>query len=301
MESTRTLVADIRRNSLDDGPGVRTSVFFKGCVLSCVWCHNPETIRSQAEVQHASAECLGCRGCERACPRGAISFPSGGRRHDVARCATCGACAEACPSGALRVVGTSLGVEELCDKLLRDEPFFRNTGGGVTLTGGEPTLHIAYVTQLAERLHSRGVHVLLETCGLFDGASFDAMLLRWVDMIYFDIKLADAEEHRRYTGRDNAVIVDNLTRLARIAPERLLARVPLVPGITDTERNLAGIGRLLRGAGLQRVALLPYNPLWLAKSRSVGREPVYRHERFMSDEELQRCRGAMTRAGVAVL
>jgi pyruvate formate lyase activating enzyme len=295
---TPPLIADIRRNALDDGPGIRSTVFFKGCPLACVWCQNPETLSAKAEIQRRTGACIGCQTCAAACPAGAVTFVGAERGHDRGLCRVCGTCVESCPPGALRVVGTAYAVDALVALLLQDEPFYRNSGGGVTFSGGEPTLHLAYLVEVAAALKAHNVHLLLETCGLYRAEPFETNLLPRLDMIYFDLKLADPAIHRRFTGQDNSVILGNLGRLVERVPDRLLVRLPLVPGITDTEANLKGVATVLKELGVNRLALLPYNPLWLDKRKELGLSADYTHDRFMGPEELQRCRTAMSLEGI---
>jgi pyruvate formate lyase activating enzyme len=296
------LVADVRRNALDDGPGIRSTVFLKGCPLACAWCQNPETLSPKPELQHQAALCIGCRTCEAVCPERAVAFVGDTRQRATERCVLCGRCADECPPAALRVVGTPTPVEELAAALLRDEPFYRASGGGVTFSGGEPTLQHRALVALAGRLHAHGVHLLLETCGLFRPDPFFADLLPLLDLVYFDVKIADPSLHERYTGHSNREILANLERLAREAAGRLLPRVPLVPGITDTDENLAAIARHLAGIGLGRVAVLPYNPLWVEKRAGLGL-PASACDRasFMSEAEVERCRTRLRDGGLEVV
>jgi pyruvate formate lyase activating enzyme len=290
------LVVEVKRNSLDDGPGIRSVVFFKGCPLRCVWCQNPEALRPAPELQVLAGRCVGCGGCVAACPgRVAVSG------EPAARCTACGRCVEPCRAGARRLVGTAYDIDDLAALLLRDEPFYRASGGGVTLSGGEPTMASAVAGLLAARLVERGVHVLLETCGCFAWEPFARDLLPHVSTIYFDLKIADTARHHEHTGRDNELILRNLRRLAgpEIAP-RLLPRVPLVPGITDGEESLAAIAGLLLELRLPRVALLPYNPLWLPKRRALGLDLPYSHDGWMTTEQVERCRDVFRRAGLEV-
>lgn len=294
------LIADIKRNALDDGPGIRSTVFYIGCPLRCVWCQNPETMTAAPQLQHRQAACIACGRCAEACPAGAVAFTGGRRQRDAAACAVCGQCAEQCPPGGLRVVGRQLCAEQLVDRLLLDEPFFRHSGGGVTFSGGEPTLYLDHLERVAAGLKQRaGVHLVLETCGFYRAAHLERRLLPLLDLVYFDLKLVDPARHRRRTGRGNRIILANLGRLARQHPHRLLVRVPLVPGITDDPENLRATARLLRGMGLRRVALLPYNPLWIAKRADLGLPSTgFAHARMLTEQQLQTCRQLMREQGL---
>jgi len=264
------LVTDVKRHSLEDGPGIRSVVFFKGCPLRCVFCQNPETQRPQAEVAFSEAECVRCGACERACRRGAIDMQSPGRIAR-SRCDGCLACAAACPGRGLRAIGRYLSPPALAALLLRDRAFYRHSGGGVTLSGGEPTLFPDFLEALLPRLRGDGVHVALQTCGDFEYDEFAARILPHLDLIFFDVKIVAPEAHRRHLGAGNGRILGNLRRLIREAAVPVHPRIPLVPGITDGLDNLSSAVRLLRSAGATDVALLPYNPLGLGMAARLGR------------------------------
>lgn len=266
------LLLGIKGNALDDGPGIRSVVFFKGCPLSCVWCHNPESRRRTPELSFDAAACIGCQKCIEACPAGALDRNSP-TFVDRSRCTLCFACAAACPSGALSRVGEPMSVGQVLDAVLRDKPFFDASGGGVTFSGGEPTLFPSYLGELAEACHQAGIHTLLETAGQFRWEPFERDVLPHIDTVYYDLKLFDTDAHRRWCGLPNGQILDNFARLAAMSPRGefdLLPRIPLVPGITATVPNVLAIGDFLLEHGIRSVRLLDYNPTWVDKTTKLG-------------------------------
>lgn len=240
----RGLVFDIKRDCSEDGPGIRTTVFFQGCPLRCVWCQNPE-----------------------------------GQQRIV----SCGECA--LNSG---LTGNWYELDELLYRVLIDRPFFDATGGGVTVSGGEPTHQMHFVGEFLQRLRKEGVDTAIETCGFFHYTSFEKLVLPYLNRIYFDLKIMDEAEHRRLTGQSNRPILENLARLARKTTIPLNVRVPLIPGMTTTPQNLAAIGQFLRSHDITAVTLLPYNPLWQDKAIQMGRTPQLTCG-FMSSEQLANC------------
>ncbi len=284
------LLTEIKGHSLDDGPGIRTVVFFKGCPLACVWCHNPETIDPRPQLRHQAERCLDQGACREACTHGALSGPPW--RRDTTRCIGCGDCVSACTSGALTRVGYSLPVPQLLKQLLRYRPFFRHSGGGVTLSGGEATLYPAYCGELLSGLGAAGVHRLLETCGLFAWDRVARHMLPELEALYFDLKFIDESLHKRYCGQSNRQILANFERLLdwRDTTHELRPRIPLIPGLTDRPDNLLAIARFLQSHGIRRLSLLPYNPLWQDKARQLGARPRFGEQRWQSHSDIESAR-----------
>jgi pyruvate formate lyase activating enzyme len=289
MKNSRPLVFDIKRGALEDGPGIRTTVFFKGCVLRCLWCQNPESIEAWPEIGFYAADCIRCGDCVAACKPGAINLDHPARI-DRRRCDRCGDCVRACPGRGLRLIGKFYPVEELTAKLLRDRVFYDVSCGGVTLSGGEPTLHLDYLSCLLPALKQEGIHIAIQTNGFFDWPEFEKVL-NYLDLIMFDVKIAHPKEHLKYTGRENGLILENLARLLEARPDIVLPRIPLIPQMTATTRNLRAISRLLRGLKVTRCSLLPYNPTGFSKANHIGKSVSSRLAmRLMSPAEEQRCR-----------
>ncbi len=289
LEYELPLVVEIKRNALDDGPGIRTTIFFKGCPLSCVWCQNPESIKIYPEIAYSPGDCLLCGACEEACPEGAIDLKCRPQPVDRQRCIRCGTCTTVCPGKGMRLVGRHYPVAELAEIVAEDSIFYENSGGGVTLSGGEPTMHPRYLKPFLQALKFNRIHVNLETCGYYYRPVFERYILPYLDLIYYDIKLIEPDAHRRYTGRTNDRILENFEALIRGGKVPLLPRIPLIPGVTDTDENLAGIASFLNKMGVKRTALLPYNPLWLPKAENLDRQSSYQYDRWMTPEEIERC------------
>ena len=268
----KALIFEVKGNSLDDGPGIRTVVFFKGCPLDCVWCHNPESKSGGIELSFDKDACIMCDTCREVCTEHALDKDNP-YYIDRGKCILCMRCVEECPSGALSAVGRYWTIEELVAEVEKDIPFFRTSGGGVTLSGGEPTRYMNFIARFLREVASREIHTLIETCGLFDLQHFLDSVYPWLNTIYFDIKLFDEDEHRQYCGTSNRSILGNFAQLSARCREdgvELLPRVPLVPGITATEDNLRSIAGFLRRLGMRQVELLSYNPLWFDKCLKIG-------------------------------
>ncbi len=265
----RGRITGIQRFCLHDGPGIRSTVFLMGCPLRCWWCHNPETRCSAPQLAFIAFRCLSCSACVAACPQGAQRLGPAGRSIDRSCCTACGACVGACPAAALELVGREVDVAELIAEVDRDRPFYRQSGGGMTLSGGEPLLQGAFALALLQAAKAIGLHTCVETCLHVDAAILDRAL-PYVDLFLCDYKETDSERHRRWTGVGNERILANLRRL-HASGARLRLRCPMIPGLNDRYQHVAGIAALAHElAGIDGVELMPYHPLGEGKHDRFG-------------------------------
>jgi pyruvate formate lyase activating enzyme len=299
--SVNGLIFDIKRFAVHDGPGIRTTFFFKGCPLHCLWCHNPESIDRRPELITRSARCAACYSCVASCPKKALS-PGPGRGPVVVDrdlCDLCGLCVEACAYEALEIVGRRATVSALADEAERDRLFYEQSGGGVTLSGGEPLAQPAFALALLEELKFRGISTALDTSGQA-GTDVLARAAGLSDLILYDLKLMDEPAHRRYTNAGNSMILDNLRRLDRLGkPVRV--RIPLIGGVNDGEDNItASIAFLKTLSSIQRIDLLKYHRGGQEKYRNLDKQSCFRLYEPPSDARLEDIRKAFAGAGFNV-
>ncbi|QIB70074.1 glycyl-radical enzyme activating protein [Aminipila butyrica] len=268
------LVGSLQKFSVEDGPGIRTTIFLKGCPLRCKWCHNPELIDPQQQLIQSPNNCIGCGHCVKVCPQGAVTMnPEEGVVIDRAKCDRCLKCADECYAQALRPVAKPMTIDDILRIGLQDKGFYDNTGGGITVSGGEILLHADFVNKLIDEAGKQGIHVCMDTCGFGDSQAFMEMALKEnVTDILYDMKAIDDDVHREYTGVSNQLILDNLRMLAADArtADKLTMRMPLIKGVNDSDDIIRRTGELYREIGVKRVNLLPYHSLGISKKRNVG-------------------------------
>ena len=304
--NSRGTILQIQRMSTEDGPGIRSTVFFKGCSLSCIWCQNPESLTRTQELQWMKTRCIGCRSCINACPEGALTLGEAGMVIDRTRCTVCVRCSDACPSTAMELIGKEWELDSLVTEVLKDRVYFEKSEGGVTLSGGEPSVHGRFAAALLRALKSRGIHTALDTCGQASWETLETLLTH-TDLVLFDVKEIDPEKHRRLTGRSNELILENLIRLRRhieahAAPQTLWVRTPMVPNATACRENIEGIGNFLArelAGAVSRWELCAFNNLCRDKYLRLDQHWPYHNEPLMTKEEMEACAAVARASGVA--
>lgn len=270
--TTSGIITNIQRCSTEDGPGIRTTVFFKGCPMSCTWCHNIETISPEATLVWYEVKCIGDQACVRVCPEEALTLTSDGLKIDRERCVVCGMCEEACPTGAVKVMGKAWTSDDLVQELLRDKVFFETSNGGVTLSGGEATFQSQFALEVAKGLQKEGVHVALDTCG-YCSEKVLRDILPFVDLILYDLKVMDSKKHREFTGVPLDLVLSN-ARIVAESGKPIWIRTPIIPEHTDDEENIRAIARYVRQhlSNVERYDLLAFNRMCIDKYALFGLE-----------------------------
>ncbi len=263
----RPLIFDIQRFSIHDGPGIRTVIFFKGCNLECPWCQNPESIGLKPEIAYYPDKCIESKDCVASCSHNALSFEDN-FNIDRGVCSACGRCTVTCLSEAIRAIGREYSVEELMQEILSDADYYKTSGGGVTFSGGEPTLHIDFIYELLVLCKAHGIHTNIETNGHFSWDKFQK-ILPLLDLIYMDIKIADCKDHKQYLSQTNEKIHFNMQRLVE-AKAPVHFRLPLIPEYTASYKNLSGVIELLKKNKIGTIHLLPYHSMGEGKGEKVG-------------------------------
>ncbi len=292
------IIFDVQRFSLHDGPGIRTLVFFKGCPLRCLWCSNPESQCFEPEILFDPTTCVACGGCVEACPHRAVRLETGRLRDERERCVACGRCVEACYAEARTIAGRRVTADEVVGEVLRDAPFFANSGGGVTLGGGEPMAQPDFARAILTRCRAQGIHTAVETCGHVPWLAI-GRVLPWTDLFLYDVKHLDAARHRRETGGEVGLVLANLERLVA-AGASVIARVPVVPGFNDNPESILAIARLVASLRIEPLHLLPYHRLGQGKYRLLGRDYLFTGGEKLLDATMQHLKATAEAAGLTV-
>jgi pyruvate formate lyase activating enzyme len=253
------IIFDIKRYAIHDGPGIRSTVFFKGCPLHCPWCHNPEGQDSNPELSYNETRCLeGCTECIRICPRDALSRSNHFISIDREKCDLCGDCVPVCPTQALEIIGRELSVEELMKEIEKDRIFYEESTGGVTFSGGEPLAQLEFLNSVLDKCKKKGLHTVLDTCGYVPFEEL-AKIADKVDLFLYDFKLMDDEKHKEVTGVSNKLIIENLKKLSEKGSQ-IVVRIPIIEGVNDADENITRTAKFIASLpGIKEISLLPYH------------------------------------------
>jgi len=262
-------IFDIKKYAIHDGPGIRTTIFFKGCPLSCRWCHNPESISGASQRLYREERCIGCLECSSACLNDAISAGENKLKWEAANCVYCKTCARRCPAEAVEFIGKTMSVEDVVAEISKDTLFYDESSGGVTFSGGEPLMQPSFLTGLLKACGDLDLHRAVDTCGYADTRTL-LKVASHVDLFLYDLKHMDPEKHYRYTGVSNEMILANLKCLSRQGA-KIIIRLPVIPGINDDRENIERTGAFLSAlAGVNQVNILPYHRTAAAKYKNLG-------------------------------
>lgn len=294
LDNSSAYITQISPLSSHDGPGMRTTVFMKGCPLRCQWCHNPETWSLEREIEWDEKMCIGCRTCEGVCKNGAINFEAP-FLHDASKCILCGECVGNCPSKALKFIGTKYDVDTLCDELLKDIDLTKSLGGGITFSGGEPALQYIFLDKVLTKLKPHNIHIALDTCGYVLFKNYE-ILLPNIDLVLFDIKDMNNENHREFTGQGNEMILDNLVKIDKFIRDNHLTtkiwiRTPLIPTMTASDENIKSIANYLNDNAFQSVErwdMCAFNNLCKVKYKKLGMKWSLKDFSLLKRENLER-------------
>ncbi|MDO9542777.1 MAG: glycyl-radical enzyme activating protein [Kiritimatiellia bacterium] len=281
------IVFNIQKFSINDGPGIRTTVFLKGCPLHCIWCHNPESREKGIEISFIAERCIGCGYCFRVCPHQCHVMENDKHEFNRDLCARCGLCAKECHAQALEAVGKSMSVAEVMEEVVKDRPFYETSGGGMTLSGGEPLAQHEFSKALLRAAKKDKIHTAMETCGYAPFTAY-AAILDDVDLFLYDYKETDPALHRKFTGVDNALILENLFKIDQRGG-RIILRCPIIPGLNDRADHFAGMATTANKLkNIVEIQVLPYHPLGESKSARLGKKYALAGKPFVGKEIVEK-------------
>ena len=296
------IIFNIQGYSIHDGPGIRTTVFFKGCPLKCLWCANPESQKNYPELFHNGLKCVRCYRCLNICPKDAVSVVNEGDFPDFNReiCKNCEEkpCVDGCYESALEIAGYYIGVDELFEEICKDIPFFENSGGGVTFSGGEALSQGEFLIEVMKRCREKGIHITLDTCG---SAPWNVLekVLKYTDLVLFDIKVIDDEKHVEYTGVSNKMILKNAERIAADGKAPLIIRFPVIPGYNDSRKEIDEVVNFCKKIGAKEVNLVPYHGMASSKYDKLGIDYTLLDVSRPEDESLENIQSVFVENSVA--
>jgi len=286
MDDLNGRIFNVQRFCVHDGPGIRTTVFFKGCPLSCRWCPNPEGLALKSQIVFRSDKCNGCRKCIDVCREGAIIMKSVDGNHkiniDWEKCNDCLLCADECIFGAIGIAGRDVSIEEIIDNLIADWPFYQNSGGGVTASGGEPLAQWKFVKEMFKILQRKGIHTALDTSGYAPWETFDEVL-NYTSLVLYDLKHMDNEIHKKMTGKENSLILANAEKTANRVETWF--RVPLIPGVNDSKKNLKQLAEFVNSTKAKKISLLTYHELGIHKYKQIGKKYPLKKVAVMDEDK----------------
>jgi len=290
-------IFNIQKFSIHDGPGIRTTVFFKGCPLQCIWCHNPESQNSGKEILYDKNKCTLCGSCIKICQNNAIEIKDNDLEMNMDKCTFCGDCTVSCINSARQIAGKEYTVDQVMKEVLKDRVFYKNSKGGVTLSGGEPLIYAAFVEELLMKLKKENIHTAVDTCGAVDFKVLER-ISEYTDLFLYDIKSTDEEKHILYTGVSNKNIIENLIKLSKIH-NNINLRLPIIEGINADENHIFEILKLIKNTNIKKINLLPYHDIAMHKYEKLGRK-YYEYMKRPADEKLKRYKGIFEKEGYRV-
>ncbi len=291
----KAMIFNIQKFSLHDGPGIRTTVFFKGCPLTCLWCHNPESQNIRQEMLYDREKCVMCGMCAKVCPRKAITNVNNSMVTDLEKCDFCGECVIYCIPGAREIAGAGYTVQEVVREVLKDRVFYEESNGGVTLSGGEPLVQIDFVEELLRSLKEEGIHTAVDTCGAIPFEDLERAA-NYTDLFLYDLKLTDDAKHIEFTGASNQDIIENLKKLTQIH-DNIHLRMPIIEGVNAESSHIERTMELIDGLNIKQVDLLPYHSIAKHKYKKLGREYEESRMQVPSQETMNHFRDMLAKKG----
>ncbi|AYD41424.1 glycyl-radical enzyme activating protein [Clostridium fermenticellae] len=287
---------NIQKYSIHDGPGIRTTVFLKGCPLNCWWCHNPESQKSNPEIMFFKEKCKSCGLCLKMCPQKAIEFVDGYPVTNEGKCNLCGKCTDFCTSNAREIIGKEMTVKDLMKEIIKDEAFYDESNGGVTFSGGEPLMHADYLNDILRACKNRGIHTTIDTSGYTDWSQFEKIIDN-TDLFLFDIKHMDNEKHFKYMGVGNTVILENLKKLSERG-SNIYIRMPIIAGVNDDDKNIDAAVDFISKLNIIHVNLLPYHKMGMDKYVRLNKKYKLSGLEKPSDEVMDKIADKFKKAGI---